>query len=130
MSKILFLYSLLILVSCSTKNHEITYHDNGNIKYDVVYKDNKLDGFAKTYDTNGNLINKSNYVNNQLHGRWIDYYKNGNIQHIIHYNYNLKDGKEIWYYESGNIKSEIIYKDDKVVSDIIRWDQEGQIISD
>ena len=128
MFKILFLY--LILISCSARNHEITYHDNGTIKYDVVYKDNKLDGLAKTYDNTGNLINQSNYVNNQLHGQWIDYYKNGNIQHIIHYNYNLKDGKEIWYYESGNIKSEIIYKDDKVVSDIIRWDQEGRIIAD
>jgi antitoxin component YwqK of YwqJK toxin-antitoxin module len=130
MSKILYLYSFLIFISCSTKNHEITYHDNGSIKYDVVYKDSKLDGFTKTFDENGNLINKSCYVNNLLHGQWIDYYQNGNIQHLINYNYNFKDGKEIWYYESGNIKSQLIYKEDKIISDIIRWNQEGKIIDE
>ena len=130
MSKILFSYLFLFFISCSSKNHEITYHDNGVIKYDVIYKDNKLDGIAKTYDEYGNLLNQTNYVNNQLHGQWIDYYKNGKVQHIVDYSYNLKDGKEIWYYESGNIKSQLIFKDNKIISDIIRWDENGKIINE
>ena len=130
MSKILLLYSILFFFSCSSKNHEITYHDNGKIKYDVIYKDNKLDGIAMTYDDTGTLINRSNYFNNQLHCEWIDYYPSGNIQHVINYSFNLKNGVEIWYYESGNIKSKIVYKNDKILIDIIRWNDNGEIISD
>ena len=48
--------------------------------------------------------------------------------HIINYEYGRKHGKEIWYYKSGQKKSEAIYKNDNIDSDIIRWDENGNII--
>ena len=69
MFKILFLYLFLFFISCSSKNHEITYHNNGKVKYNVSYKNNKLDGVAITYDEDGNIKkiqiypNKSKAVN-------------------------------------------------------------------
>ena len=88
----------------------------------------KIDGEAKYWSNDGYLINMVNYVNDQFHGEWIDYYKNGKTQHIINYAYGKKDGKEIWYYESGNVKSQVLYDNDKIISDIVRWDNNGKVI--
>ena len=65
-----------------------------------------------------------------MHGKWIDYYSNGLILHIINYDYGKKHGEEVWYYKSGNIKSKVIYEYDNIVSDILRWDDSGQIINE
>ena len=35
-----------------------------------------------------------------------------------------------WYYESGNIKSKIVYDNDIVLKDLIRWNDNGEIIND
>ena len=132
-NNILNIIFLLLFHSCMSSifdnsNREVVYYDNGNIKYDIPYKNGKIHGEAMHWDRKGYLINKVNYVNNQFHGEWIDYYNNGNIQHIINYAFGKKNGKEIWYYESGNIKSQVLYDNDKIISDIVRWDNNGKVI--
>ena len=126
----LFLINIIALyiISCTASIHEIAYYDNGNKRYDIEYKNGNIDGLAIYWDDDGNLINKVYYINNKLHGQWIDYYSNGNILHTIKYNFGKKHGTEIWYYESGNIKSQVVFKNDNIVSDIIRWDDNGKII--
>ena len=124
----IFIYSFII-ISCTTNSyHDISYYDNGQKQYNIEYKNNKIDGLALYWDEKGNIINKVHYVNNKFHGKWIDYYINGNIKHIVDYEYGKKDGEEIWYYESGNIKSKVIYKDDQIISNILRWNDNGRII--
>ena len=126
----IFIYSFFI-ISCATNSfHDISYYDNGQKKYDIEYKNNKIDGVALYWDENGNIINKVHYINNKFHGKWIDYYTNGNVKHIVHYDFGRKNGEEIWYYQSGNIKSKIFYKDDQIVSNILRWDSNGNIIKE
>ena len=126
----IFIYTFLI-ISCSANSyHDISYYDNGQKQYDIEYKNNKIDGIAKYWDEKGNIINEVHYVNDKFHGKWTGFYPNGNVSHIIHYYYGEKHGKEIWYYESGNIKSSITYQYDKIVSDLIRWDDAGKIINE
>ena len=127
--KLLFIYIIVLyLISCSTSFHEIAYYDNGNKRYDIEYKNGNIDGVAVYWSENGNLVNKVHYVNNKLHGKWVDYYPMGDVLHVINYNFGRKHGKEMWYYESEKIKSQVIYKYDKIVSDMIRWDENGKII--
>ena len=126
--KITLLAIAFFYQSCSNIRHEIVYYDNGKKKYDIQYKNDKIDGKTIYWDKNGNLINVVNYSNDKFHGEWIDYYKNGNMQHIINYRYGQKHGTEIWYYQSGNMKSQAIYESDIIISDLIRWDDNGRII--
>ena len=127
--EILLLYVFFICESCVNIHHDIVYYENGTKKYDIEYKNGKIDGNAKYWDVNGDLINVVSYNNDLFHGKWIDYYSNGNIQHSINYTFGQKHGEETWYYESGNIKSRIIYEYDKIINDLIRWDQNGVIIN-
>ena len=126
----LYLINIILLLSCVSNYKDISYYDNGKKQYEIQYKNNKINGIAKAWDTNGKLINQVNYVNNKFHGQWIDYFPNGTIQHIINYNYGKKHGKEIWYYKSGNIKSQAIYEYDVIISEILRWDDNGRILNE
>jgi antitoxin component YwqK of YwqJK toxin-antitoxin module len=125
---VLFLFQSCVSPILINSDREVDYYANGNMKYDITYKNGKIDGEAKYWSSDGYLINMVNYVNDQFHGEWIDYYKNGKTQHIINYAYGKKNGKEIWYHESGNIKSQVLYDNDKIISDIVRWDNNGKVI--
>ena len=130
----IILFSLWILIySCSTKsldsnNLEKIYYENNVIKAVISKKDGKLNGVSNYYDINSNLINSVNYMNNLLHGYWTEYFENGVIKYKVLYNYGLKDGSEIWYYDNGNIKSEVVYDNGEIISEILRWDYDGNII--
>ena len=63
-----------------------------------------------------------------LHGEWKEYHVNGNIKYKITYQYGLKNGYEVWYYDNGIKKSEILYSENKIVTDTIRWDRNGNLI--
>ena len=130
----IILFSLWILIySCSTKSLdsntlEKIYYENNVIKAVISKKDGKLNGVSNYYDINSNLINSVNYMNNLLHGFWIEYFENGVVKYKVLYNYGLKDGSEIWYYDNSNIKSEVVYDNGEIISDILRWDYDGNII--
>ena len=125
---------LLLLSGCTSLNFlnkrhiEKDYYDNGEMKYKIQKFNDKIDGYAKYWDNNGKLINVVNYSNGVLHGEWKEYYSNGKIKYILNYQYGLKDGYERWYYDNGVKKSEIFYKNNKIIIDIIRWDKNGNLI--
>ena len=128
--KIIVIVISIFYQSCINSNHDIAYYTNGNKKYDIEYKNGKIDGKAKYWNNNGDLINVVNYRNNLFHGDWIDYYSNGNIQHVTTYAYGHKNGEEIWYYKSGQIKSKVVYNYDEIITDLVRWDENGILIND
>ena len=119
--------------SCSTnKIDSLTvdkvYYDNNSIKAIISKKDDNLHGVSIYYDVDSNIINKVNYMNNLLHGEWIEYFNDGKVKYRVIYNYGLKDGSEIWFYDNGKVKSEAIYDNGELVSEILRWDYDGNII--
>ena len=101
---------------------KITYWDNGNIKKEEWFKDEKLEK-EKQYYENGNIEMEIWYKDGKQHRdgdlpAYIEYYENGNIEMEIWY----KDGKEhrdgdlparIGYYEDGNKEKEEWSKDGK-----------------
>ena len=125
---------ILLLTGCTSinffnkKNIEKEYYDNGALNYKIQKLNNTIDGYAKYWDIEGNLINVVNYSNGVLHGSWQEYYPNGKIKYTLNYQYGLKDGYERWYYNNGFKKSETLYKDNQIIIDIIRWDNNGNLI--
>ena len=125
---------ILLLTGCTSinffnkKNIEKEYYDNGALKYKIQKLNNTIDGYAKYWDIEGNLINVVNYSNGVLHGSWEEFYSNGKIKYTLNYQYGLKDGYERWYYNNGFKKSETLYKDNEIIIDIIRWDNNGNLI--
>jgi len=82
------------------------YYDNGQIKYEGNYKDDKVDG------------------------KWTWWYENGQKELESNYKDGKRDGKWTWWYENGQKECEGEYEDGHEVGNWIWWDENGKIISE
>ena len=62
------------------------------------------------------LIKKSNYNFGILMKQRADFY-------------NQKNGFDRWYYSNGYLKSEAMYEYDKIVSETLYWDKDGNMLN-
>ena len=83
----------------------MNYHENGNIKEEESYKDNKLEGKQISYYDNGNIYSERNYKNGKKEGQWEGYWKNGNRAFEGTYNSGLRVGTWVQCYPNGNVRS-------------------------
>lgn len=110
------------------RKNEIEYFSNGCAKYSISYFNNKFDGEMLRWNENCILISKANYENGKLHGLWESFYDDGTIMHSINYFYGQKNGFERWYYPSGKLKTQTMFKFDIKESEIMSWNEYGEII--
>ena len=112
------------------RNHEIrkSHYNNGTLEYESSYLNNKLDGPSYHYNIGGMLISYAEYVNGSPHGIWKIFYDSGKLKYTCSYFYAHKDGEEKFYHENGQMQSLIKYEYGKVISDIIRWDENGELL--
>ncbi len=61
------------------------HHDNGNVKAECRYINNKLEGISCFFYESGRLKAKENYRNNKLEGVTKRYYENGAVKSEEHY---------------------------------------------
>ena len=61
---------------------ETEYYQNGNIKSETPYKNNKINGILRAYYANGNIKSESNYIAGNQEGETKTYYKDGGIEKI------------------------------------------------
>jgi antitoxin component YwqK of YwqJK toxin-antitoxin module len=80
----------------------------GKIFYDFTWLNGLREGVAKIYYINGNLKQEINYSKDKMQGAFISYYENGYIKSSSEMKDDLVNGKEIEYYstEKGRKKSE------------------------
>ncbi|RDU66684.1 hypothetical protein CQA53_02605 [Helicobacter didelphidarum] len=90
---------------------ERAYHTNGKLKAKIPYKNSKRDGVTKIYNENGNLRWETPYKDGKKDGVGKWYYENGNLMWETPHKDGKKDGVEKWYYENGNLWIETPYKD-------------------
>ena len=74
------------------------------------------------------LVSESNYESGKLHGDWKMYYDDGTLMHSGEYFFGQKNGYERWYYPNGNIKTEVKYSFDIQISDMLSWDDSGNLL--
>ena len=100
------------------------YYENGQLKVEGNYKDNKQDGVFKNYFENGELQSDSFFIDGKLNKYFKQYYENGQLQLEI----NSIDG-EPWSFGSdpdngfckifhinGKLSKKLIYKNGEVDS--------------
>ncbi len=85
----------LSLVACKEVRKE--YHDNGFVKLEAEYKENKPDGVTKMYDPEGNLLLKANYSEGLLDGKRIVYFPSGEVDSMETYKKGMLDGPFEYY---------------------------------
>ena len=61
------------------------YHDNGNVKAECRYKNNKLEGISCFFYESGRLKAKENYKDNKLEGMSKKYYETGSVKSEEYY---------------------------------------------
>ena len=105
------------------------YFNNGSLRYEFTYKLGKLDGISKTWDNHGNLISIVTYKDGMLDGNWKTFYVDGQLKNSVVYLYGKKNGIELWYHSNGEKQSEVLYENNKIISKMLRWDEQGNTIN-
>ena len=104
----------------------LEFYDNGQILSEVVYLNNKINGYAKYYDMNGSLINIVKYNNgveadNTENITKLDYrkeyYSNGKIKIEASYKDNVPEGIRREYDSTGKILNSYIFKKGVIVGE-------------
>jgi antitoxin component YwqK of YwqJK toxin-antitoxin module len=75
--------------------------ENGNIKSELFFFNDKEEGYGATYYTNGNKLNDLNYKAGVIHGSVAKYYENGQVMFKTTYNNGATHGEYTKYFESG-----------------------------
>ena len=90
-----------------------SFQSNGKVRRHYIAKEGKQEGFDKTYYSNGNLEDEVNYINDKRDGLYKAYYYNGVLRQEVNYVNDKRDGVYKAYYENKNLESEGNYKDGK-----------------
>ena len=109
----------------SFKKEELkkSYYENGQLKSETYYINNKRNGLSKEYYENGQLEGEGSYKDNRYIGEWRTYHENGKLRSIENYKFpygshgmgqiNL-DQQQLFYYESGQLEDESHYVNGKL----------------
>lgn len=87
-------------------------YPDGKKKSEIVFKDGKKNGLAKTFDQQGSLILELPYVNDSREGMSKRYYKNGTVAQTTEYKNNMMTGIQTKYRPNGNLMSEARFEND------------------
>lgn len=71
------------------------YHDNGAVKTEGFFKDNKLNGEWVSFDKKGNKIRVAYYNKGKKVGKWLLYTSPSTVKEIIYDNNSLVSVREI-----------------------------------
>ena len=110
MKKILFLSSVLLIISCVRPENCETEIIEG-----LVYKNDKIyTGKCAFYDdNNGGMISSHQFNNGIFHGKWKFYYPSGQLQTVGKFDNGLRIGKWNYYHENGKKSQTSIYLNGK-----------------
>jgi len=102
------------------------WHENGQKKGEVHFKDGKLDGLGSSWYENGKKRGEGQFKNGKLDGLYTTWYENGQKELEINYKGNTLEGLCIRWYENGQKKKEVHFKDGILIKESVKeWDKEG-----
>ncbi len=83
----------------------ISYYENGNLKSEGYYRNNKPTGYWNYYYENGKLKMRGQLKGKSTHGVWQYYYENGQLSMEGEIHNGKREGIWKFYFESGPLKS-------------------------
>jgi len=103
------------------------YWDNGNISDQGAYKDGKLDGPIKVYYYTGELQIEGVLKDRQKVGIVRGYYKNGQLKSEGTYRNDERNGPLKSYFKNGKLRSDELFKNDVQVGPFQYYHENGQL---
>jgi len=101
------------------------FYENGKVKWEGTYRNDKKNGYFKEYSEDGNLMNTTKYIDDELqqdvkelksYEIKTEYYPSGNPKIVASYNKNnVLEGVRRDYSEDGKIIKAFIYDNGVVV---------------
>jgi hypothetical protein len=104
--KFLFILLTVVFYSCSSTKEKQEYHENGNLKSSISFKNGIKEGKAYYYYENGTLEDERNYKNGKILGWRKVFYKNGQLNIEGFFIEDLKFGWLKKYNIDGELKQE------------------------
>ena len=106
---------------------EKVWHVNGNLKYEVKFKNGKLHGKYVHYYENGKRQQKGSYKDGKLDGNRVDYYETGKISVKGNYKDGVEDGNFADYHENGKISAKYKRKAGEFDGNFALYDENGEL---
>jgi antitoxin component YwqK of YwqJK toxin-antitoxin module len=104
------------------------YYENGNLRKEETYKEDKREGAYKEYYENDTLREEGEYKEGKQHGLCKQYYENGNLREEGEYRDGKLYGVSRTYYSNGTLEFERSYEDGEQVGAYRRYDKDGNLI--
>ncbi len=101
------------------------YYENGGIKIESFYKDDKLSGIWKQFYATGELAWEVEYTKGTMHGVYKEFFKNGTLKTKGNVNYGFPEGTENRYDDLGNLIWSGAYEKGVFNGEWINYDSEG-----
>ena len=102
------------------------FYDNGNVKVEGIYKDDKKEGYFKEYAENGDLVSVWKYINDvkQEDAEEVtkvdvqnEYYPDGKLKASGTYRNGIPEGIRREYSKEGEIERSFIYRNGYVIGE-------------
>lgn len=110
--------------NCLKQGHWKYFYEEGMLKEEGTYRNDKRDGFFKTYDKTGNLLELKKFADDvevldvpeitKLE-TVTEYYDNGVISSVTTYRNGLPEGVSREYNEDGSIEKAVIYAKGNII---------------
>jgi antitoxin component YwqK of YwqJK toxin-antitoxin module len=88
------------------------YHEGGQIKAKINYRENSDSAFAQLFDVFGKKVAEGNYINEIKEGKWIIFSENRKVAEE-NYHSGLLDGLSRKYYDTGELLEETEWEEGK-----------------
>jgi antitoxin component YwqK of YwqJK toxin-antitoxin module len=94
---------------------KLTSYEDGQLDSVNNYKDGDSVKLTSWHE-NGQIKSEINYKDKKYHGKWTEWHENGHLDCEFNYKDGEKHGKQIWYLD-GEIDEIEIYKDGEYIGD-------------
>lgn len=105
------------------------FDENGQVRLEATYKDNRLEGVLSRYDDKGQLLSQETYTQGKLHGpaTYYSYLMQGKGTVSATYNNMQLDGEWTSYFPDGSLCAKAFYQNGKLQGERVSYYHNGQV---
>jgi antitoxin component YwqK of YwqJK toxin-antitoxin module len=104
------------------------WYKNGQKKVEMHYIYGKLDGKMTNWHENGQIKDEGNYKDGKFDGKWTSWYENGQMRGYTNFKNDIENGKSMQWYENGQKMDEMNKINGKLDGTLTKWYENGQIM--
>ena len=108
----------------------VTYHKNGRRRCRFLYDTGRLSGTGTFWDRQGQLIARCDFRDGKpWNGTVIVRWENGNRKRMADYSDGMLNGKNVRWYENGKKRVEYAYQTGKRHGPYASWNKQGELVA-